>query len=96
MAQGDTIHVGQDIFVFDDGKGDASVAQAPAPKAEAKEQAASVVRQVKVNNDLIHFSRMFWAQGGAKGEEVKRWGGPAPSAEDKTFDEGKKYTGKVD
>ncbi|MFL1038124.1 biotin/lipoyl-containing protein, partial [Mycoplasmopsis synoviae] len=58
MAQGDTIHVGQDIFVFDDGKGDASVAEAPAPKAEAKEEAASVVGEVKVNNDLINFSRM--------------------------------------
>lgn len=96
MAQGDTIHVGQDIFVFDDGKGDAPVAEAPAPKAEAKDDAASVVGEVKVNNDLIDFSKMFSGQPAPKAEEVKPSAAPAPSAEDKTFDEGKKYTGKVD
>ncbi|ADE19529.1 dihydrolipoyl dehydrogenase [Mycoplasma crocodyli] len=56
MKQGDTIHVGQEIFVIDDGKD--HPAEPETSKATSSEQGASVVGEMKVNNDLIDFSSL--------------------------------------
>ncbi|WP_215741527.1 dihydrolipoyl dehydrogenase [Mesomycoplasma hyorhinis] len=63
MAQGDTIHVGQEIFHIDDGKGDSAEEAAPAPTTEEpkkeepqEEGGASVVGEVKVSNELFDLS----------------------------------------
>lgn len=59
MAEGDTIHVGQEIYYIDDGSGDSDVAEVKEVKTEEKKEeeasGASVVGEVKVSNDLLSF-----------------------------------------
>ena len=53
MAEGDTIHVGEDVYHFDDGSGDEEseeVAAKPAP--------ASVVGDIKVSDDVVNMSSL--------------------------------------
>ncbi|UUD35794.1 dihydrolipoyl dehydrogenase [Mycoplasmopsis citelli] len=61
MAVGDVIHVGQEIFLIDDGSGDSVAEEAPVAENsktedKPKEGAASVVGELSVNDDLIDLS----------------------------------------
>lgn len=61
MAQGDTIHVGQEIYYIDDGSGDSSDEVTTEDKNEEKAEesgGASVVGEVKVSNDLFDLSSL--------------------------------------
>ncbi|MEE3928614.1 dihydrolipoyl dehydrogenase, partial [Mycoplasmopsis ciconiae] len=90
MATGDVIHVGQDIFVIDDGK-----VHNNAPAPVQKEEAASVVGEVTVNNDLIDFSSL-----GAVAPSVSNSTSTPQAKEEKVseqqFEEGKVYTGAIE
>ncbi|AAT28066.1 dihydrolipoyl dehydrogenase [[Mycoplasma] mobile] len=61
MAQGDTIHVGQEIYYIDDGSSSQSIEVKPAEiKAEAPKKAgggASVVGEVAVSDEVMSFGK---------------------------------------
>lgn len=103
MAQGDNIHVGQEIFYIDDGSEDTveqpKAAAQPQPQPQKQEEAASVVGEMSVNNDLIDFSSFVTTQATQeKKEEIKQ----QPTSKNLnqnslyTGENGKEYTGKVD
>lgn len=100
MAQGDTIHVGQEIYFFDDGTGleNNSESDAPAPQStekeeEPEEKAASVVGEVKVSNELFSLDFGTTKATVAKSEEVSV---AQDSNVKQTLDKGKAYNGSVD
>ncbi|VEU75935.1 dihydrolipoyl dehydrogenase [Mycoplasmopsis columboralis] len=88
MAVGDVIHVGQEIFLIDDGSGDA-VVEEPA-KEEKKETGASVVGEAVVNNDLIDLAA-FKKSMPTVNEKAQVASNSSNIAKDV-----KPYTGKVD
>ncbi|WP_337902555.1 dihydrolipoyl dehydrogenase [Mesomycoplasma ovipneumoniae] len=100
MAEGDTIHVGQEIYYIDDGSGDSDVAEVKEVKTEEKKEeeasGASVVGEVKVSNDLLSFDF------GPKKSTPKPAKAPAPKAEKapekptSSVNTGKVYQGKID
>lgn len=100
MAEGDTIHVGQEIYFIDDGTGE--TVSEEAPKSETKEEApaaagASVVGEVKVSDTLLSFD---FGPKKPKTESPKK---PVVESEKKVEEKllktavsGKIYDGKVD
>lgn len=83
MNTGDVIHVGQEIFLIDDGSGD-NVTETETETASKAETGASVVGEAVVNNDLIDLSG-FAKASAAPTQESK---GPNNSV--------KPYNGKID
>ncbi|UVD81509.1 dihydrolipoyl dehydrogenase [Mycoplasma iguanae] len=96
MNQGDTIHVGQEIYYIDDGSTtESNDDTAPTETAAEEESAASVVGEVKVSNELLSFNFSTPAP-------VKAAPESAPSATvesskvETQFDKGKSYTGAIE
>ncbi|CAT04745.1 pyruvate dehydrogenase E2 component [Mesomycoplasma conjunctivae] len=105
MNQGDTIHVGQEIYYIDDGSGDIAEepsAAAPAPKpAEPAEEGggASVVGEVKVSNELLSFD--FGSKKSTSTAKPTPAPVAAPSVADQTpkttsLEKGKLYSGAIE
>ncbi|UUM19574.1 MULTISPECIES: dihydrolipoyl dehydrogenase [unclassified Mycoplasma] len=100
MAVGDVIHVGQEIFLIDDGSGDSAEAPAPASEKEpAKEEkpsegGASVVGESVVNNDLIDLN--FFKKAAPIVQEKPKSPEPTQPTTIATSGDVKPYTGKVD
>ncbi|EFF41874.1 dihydrolipoyl dehydrogenase [Mycoplasmopsis alligatoris] len=96
MKEGETIHVGQEIFLIDDGKSYAS--SAPAAKNDSSE-AASVVGEMKVNNDLIDFSAFAAAPAVSEAPKVEspQMTTPQSNTTKSAYvgEEGKVYTGSI-
>ncbi|MBN3534472.1 dihydrolipoyl dehydrogenase [Mycoplasma procyoni] len=96
MAQGDVIHVGQEIYIIDDGSGDTDSAPAPEAKKEEApaEGGASVVGEVKVSNELFDLSAFKAPSAQASKQEAA-----APVVESapksSSKEQGKKYEGSV-
>ncbi|APJ38841.1 dihydrolipoyl dehydrogenase [Mycoplasmopsis pullorum] len=92
MNQGDTIHVGQEIYVIDDGKDHSSESSAAPAAKPANGGGASVVGEVVVNDDLIDFSS--FATSAAKPATEVKVETPAPAAASNK-EAGKVYTGPI-
>ncbi|MGZ9413256.1 dihydrolipoyl dehydrogenase [Mycoplasma sp. AC157] len=96
MAVGDTIHVGQEIYHIDDGKGDV-VSQEPKKEESKKEEStgggASVVGEVKVSNQLFDLSSL------KKPSTTATTKVESPSERKEASsnkEQGKAYTGKIE
>jgi len=58
FTEGDVIHVGDDIYHFDDGSGDTQSEEKEEKTESVAEAGASVVGEVKVSNELFTFGNM--------------------------------------
>ena len=63
IKEGQTIHVGEEVFVIDDGS---KTTEEPVQKTEENQESASVVGEVKVSNDLLSFENLFGKNNNSK------------------------------
>ncbi|NQZ65945.1 MAG: 2-oxo acid dehydrogenase subunit E2 [Mycoplasmatales bacterium] len=68
MKVGDTIHVGDEIYHIDNGSGESAPAEEDKNPQKSSEEAASVVGDIKVSNEIIDLSSMKSSSKAQKGD----------------------------